>query len=167
MALTAMITAACVTTGNEQIASDSTVRSQPVAATSQSSPPVTVASTAGRAHLQGLPADPFGNRVDWVQALRQGKIHPKANVLGNIEQLTVDMDIIMPVKGSMGNVLYSHKAHTEWLTCNNCHPALFNMAKGTSNISMAAIARGESCGVCHGKVAFPVDDCKRCHSQSK
>jgi uncharacterized OB-fold protein len=32
---------------------------------------------------------------------------------------------------------------------------------------MAAILLGQKCGVCHGKVAFPVSECKRCHSQPK
>jgi len=26
---------------------------------------------------------------------------------------------------------------------------------------------GQKCGVCHGKVAFPVTDCRRCHTQKK
>jgi uncharacterized OB-fold protein len=32
---------------------------------------------------------------------------------------------------------------------------------------MASILMGEKCGVCHGKVAFPVSDCRKCHSQNK
>jgi uncharacterized OB-fold protein len=26
---------------------------------------------------------------------------------------------------------------------------------------------GEKCGVCHGKVAFPVSECRNCHSKKK
>ena len=36
-----------------------------------------------------------------------------------------------------------------------------------NNISMASILLGEQCGVCHCKVAFPVSDCRRCHSKNK
>jgi nitrate/TMAO reductase-like tetraheme cytochrome c subunit len=32
---------------------------------------------------------------------------------------------------------------------------------------MSAILLGEKCGVCHGKVAFPVSECRRCHSKVK
>jgi hypothetical protein len=32
---------------------------------------------------------------------------------------------------------------------------------------MAAILLGEKCGVCHGKVAFPVSECRLCHSKKK
>jgi len=39
--------------------------------------------------------------------------------------------------------------------------------KGANQISMASILMGEKCGVCHGKVAFPVSECRRCHSQAK
>jgi uncharacterized OB-fold protein len=32
---------------------------------------------------------------------------------------------------------------------------------------MAAILLGQKCGVCHGKVAFPVSECRSCHSKNK
>jgi hypothetical protein len=32
---------------------------------------------------------------------------------------------------------------------------------------MASILLGEDCGVCHGKVAFPIADCRKCHSRKK
>jgi len=32
---------------------------------------------------------------------------------------------------------------------------------------MAAILLGQKCGVCHGKVAFPVSECRLCHSKKK
>jgi hypothetical protein len=32
---------------------------------------------------------------------------------------------------------------------------------------MVQILLGEKCGVCHGKVAFPVSECRRCHSKPK
>jgi c(7)-type cytochrome triheme protein len=31
-------------------------------------------------------------------------------------------------------------------------------------ITMAKIQAGEYCGACHGKVAFPVEACGRCHA---
>ena len=34
-------------------------------------------------------------------------------------------------------------------------------------MTMAEIMAGKKCGVCHGTVAFPVSDCKRCHYHGK
>ena len=34
-------------------------------------------------------------------------------------------------------------------------------------LSLASILLGEQCGVCHGKVAFPVSECRKCHSKNK
>ena len=32
---------------------------------------------------------------------------------------------------------------------------------------LASILLGQKCGVCHGKVAFPVSECRACHSRKK
>jgi c(7)-type cytochrome triheme protein len=109
-----------------------------------------------------------GNRVDWVKSLREGKIAPRADRLdANAVPAVMDLNIVREVKGSMPDVVYPHKAHTEWLDCSNCHPAIFIPQKGANQISMAAILLGQKCGVCHGKVAFPVSECRLCHSKSK
>jgi c(7)-type cytochrome triheme protein len=79
----------------------------------------------------------------------------------------MDLNIVREVKGSMPDVVYPHKQHTEWLDCSNCHPAIFIPQKGANQISMAAILLGQKCGVCHGKVAFPVSECRLCHSRKK
>lgn len=115
-----------------------------------------------------LPSGNSGNYVDWVKALEDGKIVPRYDRTDpNAEPVVMDLNIVREVKGSMPNVVYPHKQHTEWLDCSNCHPAIFIPQKGANNISMASILMGEKCGVCHGKVAFPVAECRRCHSQSK
>jgi c(7)-type cytochrome triheme protein len=109
-----------------------------------------------------------GNRVDWVKSLREGKISPRADRLdASAVPAVMDLNIVREVKGSMPDVVYPHKAHTEWLDCSNCHPAIFIPQKGANQISMAAILLGEKCGVCHGKVAFPVSECRLCHSKTK
>ena len=33
----------------------------------------------------------------------------------------MDLNIVREVKGSMPDVVYPHKQHTEWLDCSNCH----------------------------------------------
>jgi c(7)-type cytochrome triheme protein len=115
-----------------------------------------------------LPKSKSGNYVDWVKALDDGNIQPRYDRLDtNAQPIVMDLNIVREVKGSMPNVVYPHKQHTEWLDCSNCHPAIFLPEKGANNISMASILLGEQCGVCHGKVAFPVSECRRCHSQAK
>jgi len=109
-----------------------------------------------------------GNRINWVQALHQNKINPRYDrVDPTAEPIVMDLNIVREVKGSMPDVVYPHKQHTEWLDCSNCHPAIFVPQKGANQISMAAILLGEKCGVCHGKVAFPVSECRNCHSKKK
>ena len=121
-----------------------------------------------REAFASLPKANSGNRVDWVAALEGGDVQPRFDLHdGDKKPVVLDLNIVREVKGSMPDVVYPHKQHTEWLDCSNCHPAIFIPKKGANNISMASILLGEQCGVCHGKVAFPVSDCRRCHSRNK
>ncbi len=118
--------------------------------------------------FSALPKSNSGNLVDWVRALNESKITPRTDKNDpNAEPLVLDMNIVREVKGSMPDVVYPHKQHTQWLDCSNCHPAIFIPQKGANQISMAAILLGQKCGVCHGKVAFPVSECRLCHSKNK
>lgn len=111
-----------------------------------------------------------GNHVDWVTSLDDGKISPRWDRIDDTMQpIEFDLNIVRVVKGSMPDVVYPHKSHTKWLDCSNCHPDIFIPQKGANQISMASIMLGEKCGVCHGKVAFPVttSTCTLCHSQPK
>ncbi len=111
-----------------------------------------------------------GNYVDWVKSLKQGKISPRYDRLDpKAKPIIMDLNIVREVKGSMPDVVYPHAQHTEWLDCSNCHPAIFIPQKGANQISMASILLGQKCGVCHGKVAFPVTakTCRTCHSKPK
>ena len=115
-----------------------------------------------------LPKSSAGNRVNWVQALGNKAINPRWDRAdATAEPVVMDMNIVREVKGSMPDVVYPHKQHTEWLDCSNCHPAIFVPQKGANQISMASILLGQQCGVCHGKVAFPVSECRLCHSKKK
>jgi c(7)-type cytochrome triheme protein len=79
----------------------------------------------------------------------------------------MDLNIVREVKGSMPDVVFPHKPHTEWLDCSSCHPAIFIPQKGANQISMASIMLGQKCGVCHGRVAFPISECRLCHARQK
>jgi len=120
--------------------------------------------------FKDLPKSKIGNNVDWVKALKEDKIKPRFDRDDpKAKPVIMDLDIVREVKGSMPNVVYPHAQHTEWLDCSNCHPAIFIPQKGANQISMASILLGQKCGVCHGKVAFPVTakTCRTCHSKSK
>ncbi|WP_128001420.1 c(7)-type cytochrome triheme domain-containing protein [Piscinibacter defluvii] len=115
-----------------------------------------------------LPRSNAGNHVDWVKALDGKAIAPRWDRNDPAAAAVVmDLNIVREVKGSMPDVVYPHKQHTEWLDCSNCHPAIFVPQKGANQISMASILLGQKCGVCHGKVAFPVSECRLCHSKKK
>ena len=118
--------------------------------------------------FETLSSSKSGNRVDWGKALGNNEISPRYDRLDDqVKAIIMDLNIVREVKGSMPDVVYPHKQHTEWLDCSNCHPAIFIPEKGANQISMAAILLGQKCGVCHGKVAFPVSECRRCHSKQK
>ncbi len=115
-----------------------------------------------------LPKSMAGNHVDWVKSLDTQRIAPRWDRNDpNAAAVVMDLNIVREVKGSMPDVVYPHKQHTEWLDCSNCHPSIFVPQKGANQISMASILLGQKCGVCHGKVAFPVSECRLCHSKKK
>jgi len=120
------------------------------------------------AAFDALPRSNAGNRVDWVKSLSESKIAPRADKMDpKVAPMVMDLNVVREVKGSMPDVVYPHKQHTEWLDCSNCHPAIFKPQKGANQISMASILLGQACGTCHGKVAFPVSECRLCHSRPK
>ncbi|NGZ05964.1 MAG: cytochrome c, class I [Magnetococcales bacterium] len=116
----------------------------------------------------GMPKSNAGNNINWVQAIKDKTINPRYDRLNPKEEpMILDLDIVREVKGFMPDVVYPHDRHTEWLDCSNCHPDIFIPQKGQNTISMAQILMGQKCGVCHGKVAFPVSECRLCHSKKK
>jgi len=64
-----------------------------------------------------------------------------------------------------GNVTFSHSAHTEMFSCDECHPDLFRAERSANKATMEDMENGESCGACHdGSAAFNVaEDCDSCH----
>lgn len=116
--------------------------------------------------LSYFPENRFGNGVDWMAALDDGKIKPVPTILAEPYQpvrytkvfwLEAEWQRIPPA-------LFSHEAHNRWLDCAICHPDIFNVKKKTTlHFEMQYILEGKFCGACHLTVAFPLDDCKRCH----
>lgn len=114
--------------------------------------------------LAPLPKDVVGNNVRWIEALRQGVISPRTNILPGTQIQVLDLDLIFPNTGNYDFVRFPHKAHTEWLDCSNCHEAIFAKKYRGTAMSMSKILEGQQCGQCHGAVAFPLSECNRCHS---
>jgi len=118
----------------------------------------------------GLPTTEFGNYVDWVKALDDGLLKPRYDRFDpTVEPLVMDLDIVREVKASMPDVVFPHKPHTQWLHCSNCHPKIFIPQRNANVITMSSILLGQKCGVCHGKVSFPITtkSCTVCHSKPK
>jgi c(7)-type cytochrome triheme protein len=118
--------------------------------------------------LKNIPKDQGGS-VDWVRAFKDNIVHPRESLEDPNKPLVppFDFNIDIPAVGAMPNVVFPHLPHTYWLDCGNCHPNIFVMKKGANPISMVKIVNGEFCGRCHGRVAFPISNCARCHVKPK
>lgn len=106
----------------------------------------------------------IGNQVRWVHAIEKGIINPRAAIWDTTKVRTLDLDIYLDIGGSMPVVRFPHLAHTYWLDCANCHDQIFKAKAGANPIAMYQILEGQQCGICHGAVAFPLTECKRCHN---
>lgn len=118
----------------------------------------------GLGALNALAPDTAGNQVRWVRALDAGNIQPRTNILPETKVNLRTTEVLLKNTGEMPMVRFPHRQHTAWLDCSNCHDGLFQQQAGATKINMFAILAGEKCGLCHGAVAFPLTECKRCHS---
>ncbi|PLX89347.1 MAG: hypothetical protein C0618_01475 [Desulfuromonas sp.] len=117
-----------------------------------------------------LPEGRFGNRIDWAKASRQGLVNPKDFIEGvsfertkmKHEEGIVNVDAKLT---GLPDIVFSHKEHAVWNSCDLCHPEVFALKAGATKYSMQDIFAGKFCGTCHGNVAFPLKDCGRCHSK--
>jgi c(7)-type cytochrome triheme protein len=118
---------------------------------------------------QKLPTTKFGDEIDWVKALADGLIKPKKSLSKDFTPMHLDRTLKLEAEmGGIPPAVFPHKIHTEWLDCAMCHPDIFNIKKKTTkHFSMWRILSNEFCGVCHLRIAFPMDDCKRCHPGMK
>jgi c(7)-type cytochrome triheme protein len=123
----------------------------------------------GRKYFKGiakLPKNRYGNRINWSKAIRRRLIRPKQSIFDDdFTPIPFDKKLELSAEWSMiPPAIFPHKAHARWLDCANCHPDIFKIKKkGTKHFLMNYILEGKFCGVCHINVAFPMDDCDRCH----
>lgn len=117
--------------------------------------------------LKGFPTTIYGNKINWVKAKRLGLIHPKQSIYDeNYASIPFEKKLRLAPewRGVKTRAAFPHQRHTEWLDCADCHPDIFNIKeKGTKLFRMDYILAGKFCGACHLTVAFPIQDCRRCH----
>lgn len=117
-----------------------------------------------------FPRERFGNDIDWLKAEEDNIITLK-DFLDNVsvkrrkfedpEELQVSAE-----EAVMPDIIFSHKKHAVWSGCELCHPDIFGVTtEGRSIYGMGDIFNGKYCGACHGIVAFPNQDCQRCHTK--
>jgi c(7)-type cytochrome triheme protein len=116
-----------------------------------------------------LPKERLGNGINWEKAEADGLIKP-IDFLDKVSikrsPMVVQKDFALETKiGGLPNIVFSHKKHTLWNGCEVCHPEIFaGVKRGATKYSMIDISEGKYCGICHISVAFPLQDCQRCHS---
>ena len=113
-----------------------------------------------------IPEGFFGNKLDWSKAIKEKIITPLYSIYKK-EEKPMEFDKLLWLEATWNYVppaYFPHAGHTQWLDCANCHPYIFNIEKKTTeSFEMQYILKKKFCGVCHLKVAFPLDDCKGCH----
>jgi len=118
------------------------------------------------AFAAGLPRMGSGGEVDWQAAQEHWQIKPRDVVEGaSISRRSIRMDrnVTIASQGWMTDVLFSHQKHAVWNGCEVCHPDIYPHTEAPVRRTMLEITEGESCGACHGKVAFSLEHCERCH----
>lgn len=89
--------------------------------------------------------------------------------LGANAQPTALGDIVFERKGKAAGTppaIFPHWVHRMRYRCYVCHPVIFEMKVGSTEITMQKLRAGESCAQCHnGRIAFGVEfqTCARCH----
>lgn len=121
-----------------------------------------------------LPVDKYG-LVDWAKVIKEKMIDPRYSLdpaAKPDDEAILDMNIFFETKSNfMDNVVFPHYMHSWWLSCEACHQSvggpIFEQSAGANDVKMVEMADGKWCGRCHGRVAFPLADCKRCHAWPK
>ncbi|WP_205729141.1 c(7)-type cytochrome triheme domain-containing protein [Ferrimonas sediminicola] len=115
-----------------------------------------------------LPDHPgIGNQVDWLRATSAGQLRPVDALYEVTRVRQRDKDIVMGRTGEMAMVRFPHGSHSREMDCDNCHDQFFVAKAGANHANMFSILAGENCGRCHGAVAFPLTECRRCHTDER
>jgi c(7)-type cytochrome triheme protein len=116
--------------------------------------------------LSGLPWAAGGNNIDWAEALKEGFIQPETYLKDDSVPIQSRKNLTISAGWTWvySDAQFSHEVHGRWLGCSNCHPGIFTYEpEKTEGLRMLNILNKKYCGVCHGTVAFPINNCRRCH----
>jgi c(7)-type cytochrome triheme protein len=118
-----------------------------------------------RAIYASLPRDDE-DIVNWMQALTDKLIKPRPGIDPNAEEGdTEDAEVEFVNEKKKKTVTFRHITHTQWLTCKNCHPAIFKKKGDNLQFTHDDMDDRKYCGVCHEKVVFIPEGCKACHAK--
>ena len=120
--------------------------------------------------VEALPGQDFGDKIDWVAAVKEGSIKPAWSLYEDTKEASMPLPehLKKPMQWYTNvprvHVSFSHLDHTLWLDCANCHPDIFKIESfGTEEFDKEKNLYGLYCGMCHMNVAFPMNACGRCH----
>jgi len=113
-----------------------------------------------------LPKGFYG--VDWQAAESAGKIKPVDFLEGiSVKKVAIQTRQDFSIKAPLSwahPIIFSHEKHSLWAGCGLCHPEIFPTTPiEAARNSMFLHLEGRGCGTCHGKVAFPLNNCVQCH----
>lgn len=117
-----------------------------------------------------FPKNAYG--VDWEEAEGTGLVKPVDFLEGlSIKKVALKTQENFSIQARVAwvsDTIFSHRKHTVWNGCELCHPEIFPATqKGVVRYTMFHISAGQYCGVCHGKVAFPIKACGGCHKNAQ
>jgi len=117
---------------------------------------------------QALPRDKKGV-VDWMRALDEKTITPKPGIAADaVDAKIKDGDIEFFNSATPGKTAtFRHATHTQWLSCKNCHSAVFKKSDENLQFTHDDMDAGKYCGACHGKVVVVPGGCYGCHVKKK
>lgn len=117
-----------------------------------------------------LPKSIYGNKIDWTIAEEMGLVKAKDFIKGvtfpNKDRRMANLrdEPQTPKLKGLPGIIFSHKKHVAWTGCGMCHPEQFALETGKTDMTMKEISNKKFCGICHTSVAFPLNDCSKCHS---
>lgn len=114
-----------------------------------------------------LPSE-YGNKIDWVRAINITR--PRFSIFDEHEKpMSFNKGLSLQAEWPrIPPAVFPHSVHKRLIDCSGCHPDIFNIKKKTTkHFRMEYILDGKFCGVCHLKIAFPMNYCKGCHPSIK
>lgn len=107
-----------------------------------------------------LPKSAMGS-IDWMAALDQGTIKLRPKPGGAEAPAPFDLDFFLKGPDPSFDAWFPHSAHTRMMDCKTCHTTTVRYRD--NQITMGDLYEGKYCARCHGKVAFGLEECTRCH----